>query len=48
MFENSNKNKGNFSENVKYQNKREKPILNLSKRNSPKKKVTAIGDSMKK
>ena len=46
MFENSNKNKGNFSENVKYQNKREKPILNLSKRNSPKKKVTAIGDSM--
>ena len=40
------KNKGNPLENAKYQNKSGKPNLDLSKRNSPKKKVTVIGDSM--
>ena len=44
MFKKSNK--GNPLENAKYQNKSGKPNLDLSKRNSPKKKVTVIGDSM--
>ena len=46
VFENSSKNKGNPSENVKHQNRRAKPNVNLNKRNSPKKKATVIGDSM--
>ena len=45
-FENSSKNKGNPSETVKHQNRSGKPNLDLYKRNSPKKKVTVIGDSM--
>ena len=44
-FENSSKNKGNPSENVKRQNRSVKPNLDFTKRNSPK-KVTVIGDSM--
>ena len=32
--------------NVKDQNKSGKPNLDFNKRNSPKKKVTVIGDSM--
>ena len=44
VFENSNK--GNPSANAKYQNKSRKSNLDLSKKNSPKKKVTVIGDSM--
>ena len=46
MFENSGKNKGNYSENVKDQNRSGKPNLDFNKRNSPKKKVAVIGDSM--
>ena len=46
MFENSSKIKGNPSENVKHQNRSGKPNLDFNKRNSPKKKVTVIGDSM--
>ena len=46
MFENSGKNKGNPSENVKDQNRSGKPNLDFNKRNSPKKKVAVIGDSM--
>ena len=38
--------KGKPSENVKDQNKSGKPNLVFNKRNSPKKKVTVIGDSM--
>ena len=41
-----NSNKGNPSANAKYQNKSRKSNLDLSKKNSPKKKVTVIGDSM--
>ena len=48
VFENSSKNKGNPSENVKHQNRSGKPNVDFNKRNSPKKKVTVIGDSMKK
>ena len=47
VFENSSKNKGNPSENVKHQ-RSGKPNVDFNKRNSPKKKVTVIGDSMKK
>ena len=46
VFENSSKNKGNPSENVKHQNRSGKPNVDFNKRNSPKKKVTVIGDSM--
>ena len=46
MFENSSKNKGNPSENVKHQSRSGKPNVDFNKRNSPKKKVTVIGDSM--
>ena len=46
VFENSGKNKGNPSENVKDQNRSGKPNLDFNKRNSPKKKVAVIGDSM--
>ena len=46
VFENSSKNKGNSSENVKHQNSSGKPNVDFNKRNSPKKKVTFIGDSM--
>ena len=45
MFENTSKNKGNPSENVKHQSRSGKPNLDFNKRNSPKKKVTVIGDS---
>ena len=48
VFENSSKNKGNPSENVKQQNRRAKPNVDLNKRNSPKKKATVISDSMTK
>ena len=46
VFENSNKIKGNPSENVKHENRSGKPKLDFNKKNSPKKKVTVIGDSM--
>ena len=46
VFENSSKNKGNRSENLKHQNRSGKPNLDFNKRNSPKKKVAVIGDSM--
>ena len=46
VFENSSKNKGNPSENVKCQNESGRPNADFSKKNSPKKKVTVIGDSM--
>ena len=46
VFENSSKNKGNPSENVKHQRRSGKPKVDFNKRNSPKKKVTVIGDSM--
>ena len=39
-------NKGNPSENVKHQNKSGKPNVYFNNRNSPKKKVSAIGDSV--
>ena len=48
VFENSSKNKGNPSENVKHQSRSGKPNVDFNKRNSPKKKVKVIGDSMKK
>ena len=43
---NSIKNEGNPSGNVKHQNRSGKPNLDFNKRNTPKKKVTVIGDSM--
>ena len=46
VFENSSKSKGNPSENVKHRNRSGKPNFDFGKRNSPKKKVTVIGDSM--
>ena len=46
VFENNSTNKGNPSENVKNQNKSGKPNLDFNKRNSPKKKLTVICDSM--
>ena len=46
VFENSSKDKGNPSENVKHQNKSGKPNVYFNNRNSPKKKVSAIGDSV--
>ena len=46
MFENNSKYKGNPSENVKHQNRSGKPNVDFNKRNSLKKKVTVIGDSM--
>ena len=46
VFENSSKNKGNPSENVKCQNESGRPNADFSKKNSPKKIVTVIGDSM--
>ena len=46
VFENSSKDKGNPSENVKHQNKSGKPNVDFNERNPPKKKVTVIGDSM--
>ena len=46
VFENSSKNKGSPSENFKHQNRSGKPNLGFSERNSPKKKVTIIGDSI--
>ena len=46
MFENGSKNRGSPSENVKHQNRSGKPNLDFNKRNSPKKKVAVIGDSM--
>ena len=46
VLENSGKIKGNPSENVQHQNRGGKPNLDFNKRNSPKKKVTVIGDSM--
>ena len=46
MFENSSKHNGYPSENFKHQNRSGKPNLDFNKRNSPKKKVTIIGDSM--
>ena len=48
VFENSSKNKVSPSENVIHQNRSGKPNVDFNKRNSPKKKVTVIGDSMKK
>ena len=46
MFENKGNNKGNPSENVKHQNRSGKPNVDFNKRNSPKKKVTVIGNSI--
>ena len=46
VFENSSKIKGNPSKNVKPQNRSGKPNLDFKKRDSPKKKVTVIGDSI--
>ena len=44
MFENSSKNKGNTSENVKHQNRSGKPNVDLNEIHQ--KKATVIGDSM--
>ena len=46
VCKNSSKNKENPSKNVKDQNKSGKANLDFNKTNSPKKKVTVIGDSM--
>ena len=47
VFENSRKNKGNPSKNVKGK-KKWKTTLCFNKKEPPKKKVTVIGDSMMK
>ena len=44
LLENISKNKENPSKNVKDQNTSGKPNLDFNKTNSPKKKVTFIGD----
>ena len=46
VFEYSSKHTGNPSENVKHQNRSGKPNVDFNKRNSPKKKVTVIGNSI--